>query len=63
MFEDMNLNRVREIAVGLMVEGLPFYCNVKFEEFHVNQGYFCPGIVRSIQEGHSAVRPDRKRVF
>ena len=41
----MNLNEVCDIVTGLMVEGLLFYCNAKFEEFHLKHRYFCPGTV------------------
>ena len=47
IFEDMKLNGVRGIVMGLMVEGLLFYCNVKFEVFHLNHGYLCSGTVGS----------------
>ena len=42
----MNLNGVRGIVTGSMVEALLFCCNAKFEEFHLNHGYFCPGTVQ-----------------
>ena len=46
----MDLNGVRGIVTGSMVEGLLFYCNAKFEKFRLNSGYFCPGTVQYLDQ-------------
>ena len=60
IFKDMKLNGVHGIVMRLMVEGLLFYCNAKFEVFHLNHRYLCSGTVARSKS--SQVKPKSSQV-